>query len=383
MRNVFVLTIAQFLGSFGQVTMVILAGIIGADLAPNASMATLPVTFGVLGIAAATIPAALFMQRVGRRAGFITGCIVAAGGSLLAVQAVTAGNFIFFCTASFLMGTNLALIAQYRFAAAESVATEQVSKAIGILMMGTLAGAVTGPWLAVHARWWLEVEFAGSFMAVAAIYALCIVCLIAYQEQVVDAPADALPQRPMKVLARQPKFIVAIIMAAGAYAVMSMIMTATPLSMHVLDGHSVEATAMVIQGHVLAMYLPSLASAWIIARMGITKMLSAGLIIESLCILFSLSGNEIIHYWGGLVALGLGWNLLFIASTTLLTQTYQPSERFKVQALNEFSMFGIMAIASLLAGWLISLVGWQMLNLLALLPLGIMAGGIALLIARR
>lgn len=383
MRNVFVLTVAQFLGSFGQITMVILAGIIGADLAPVASMATLPVTFGVLGIAAATIPAALFMQRVGRRAGFILGCIVAAGGSLLAVQAVTVNNFISFCIASFLMGTNLALIAQYRFAAAESVATDQVSKAIGILMMGTLAGAVAGPWLAVHARWWLDTEFAGSFMAVASIYALCIVCLFAYQEQTIDTPADALPQRTLKVLARQPKFIVAIIMAAGAYAVMSMVMTATPLSMHILDGHSVEDTATVIQAHILAMYLPSLASAWIIARMGITKMLSAGILIESLCVIFALSGNGIIHYWGGLVALGLGWNLLFIASTTLLTQTYESSERFKVQAINEFSMFAVMAVASLLAGWLISQVGWQALNILALVPLGIMAGGVAWLIARR
>ncbi len=383
MRNVIVLTIAQFLGSFGQLTMVVLAGIIGAELAPDTGMATLPVTFGVLGVAAATIPAALFMQRAGRRAGFIGGCLFAGAGSVLAVWSVTGGSFVGFCLSNFMMGTNLAFIAQYRFAAAESVPAERVSKAIGTVMVGTLAGAVTAPLLAVRARAWLDTEYAGSFLVVAIIYVLGVICLLAYREKFTGPAEEAGPQRPLKLLARQPEFTVAIITAAGAYAVMSMIMTATPLSMHVLDGYSVEATATVIQSHMLAMYLPSLVSGWLVARLGIRRMMAAGLVIEGLCIVFAQSGNGLVHYWGGLVALGLGWNLLFISSTTLLTRTYRPAERFKVQALNEFSMFGVMATASLLAGFLISMVGWQALNRLALLPLAVMAAGLAILVFRR
>jgi MFS family permease len=375
------LGIAQFLGSFGQVTMVVLAGIIGALLAPDARLATLPVTSSVIGVAIATVPAALSMARFGRRRVFMTGAFLAAAGCLVAAAAITGGNFWLYCAANTLIGANLAFTAQFRFAAAESVPATMVSRAVAWIMLGTVAAAAVAPRLVVAVRFLGGVEYVASFLLLAGVYSLSAITLLRLREPTPSGAQDDTPARPLGEIAAQPAFRIAVLAAAVGYGVMALIMTATPLSMHVHEGHSVEATALVIQGHVLAMYLPSLVSGWLVARLGVMRMLAMGALCEAACVVFALSGRDVMHYASAMITLGVGWNLLFVAGTTLLTRSYRPSERFRVQACNEFVMFGVMAAASLLAGVLINTVGWQIMNLLALAPLVLLVSA-ALLFSR-
>ncbi len=370
MRNVLILGSAQFFGAFGQVTMVILAGIVGAELTPDPRFATLPVACAVLGLAGTTVPAALSMQRFGRRPVFMAGMLFAACGTLVAAFSIQTHQFWLFCAGTAMMGSNNAFVAQFRFAAAESVPEALTSRAIAWVMLGTVGAAVVAPQLLIAVRGWSDIEYVASFLLLGAIYLLGAATLTGLR---VPPPAsntvvDAHP-RPFRQIARQPAFALAVMSAAIGYGTMALIMTATPVNMHVVDGLSVESTALVIQGHVLAMYLPSLVSGWLVARLGISRMIIAGTLAEMSCVLIALSGREVMHYGAALIALGIGWNLMFVAGTTLLTRCYRPAERFRVQAVNDFCIFGVMAAASLLAGVLINEAGWQWLNLIALGPL--------------
>ncbi len=370
MRNVFILGSAQFFGAFGQVTMVVLAGIVGAELSPDPRFATLPVACAVLGLAGTTIPAAMSMQRFGRRPVFIAGMLIAICGTLLAAFAIESRQFWLFCAGTAMMGSNNAFIAQFRFAAAESVGDALASRAIAWVMLGTVGAAIVAPQLLIAVRGWSDTEYVASFVLLAAIYGLGAAMLTRLSVPPATAVRtdDARP-RPFRKIALQPAFALAVLSAAVGYGTMALIMTATPVNMHVVDGLSVESTALVIQGHVLAMYLPSLVSGWLVARLGISKMIIVGTLAETVCVLFALSGREVMHYGAALIALGIGWNLMFVAGTTLLTRCYRPVERFRVQAVNDFCIFGVMAAASLLAGVLINEAGWQSLNLIALGPL--------------
>ena len=256
-----------------------------------------------------------------------------------------------------------------------------VSRAVAWIMLGTVAAAAVAPRLVVAVRFLSGVEYVASFLLLAGVYSLSAVALLRLREPTPTGLQDDTPARPLREIAAQPAFRIAVLAAAVGYGVMALIMTATPLSMHVDEGHSVEITALVIQGHVLAMYLPSLVSGWLVARLGVMRMLGLGALCEAACVLFALSGRDVMHYASAMIALGVGWNLLFVAGTTLLTRSYRPSERFRVQACNEFVMFGVMAAASLLAGVLINSVGWQVMNLLALAPLVLLASA-ALLFSR-
>lgn len=373
MRNVLVLAIAQFFGSCGQIVTVLLAGIIGGMLAPDPRLATLPLAAATFGVASATIPAGLLMARYGRRRVLVWSSIWPATGSLAAAAAVTVESFGLYCLASGIMGSQLAFIAQYRFAAAESVEPHQVSRAVSWIMLGTVVAALISPWLMISLRNVIGAEYVGSYLTMTVIYCLGGLTLRSY----VDASAAELatgaapddPARPLREIARQPDFMVAVAAASVAYGVMSLIMTATPVSMHLVDGHSVEETTLVLQSHSLAMYLPSLISGSLVAMLGISRMIVVGMLFEGACIIFASLGHDVMHYWAGLVALGVGWNLLFVAGTTLLTRTYRPSERYRVQAVNDFLMFGVMGGVSVLAGVLINTVGWERLNQIALLPL--------------
>jgi MFS family permease len=242
-------------------------------------------------------------------------------------------------------------------------------------MCGMLFAAFVGPQLALAARGWIRsTEYAGSFLAVALLSAIAIGVLTRIEVPPLRAVQSAEPARSLALIGRQPRFRVAVLAGISGFAVMSFIMTATPLSMHVVDGLSVVDTKWVIQSHLLAMFLPSLVSGWLILRLGVKPMMSLGVLLMGLCIAISaLGSHHLMHYWWGLVLLGAGWNLLFVAGTTLLTTTYRPAERFKAQAVNEFAVFGSQALASLLAGPAIQHLGWQALNLTGLPLLALMA----------
>jgi MFS family permease len=374
-RNVYVLAVAQALSASGMMAMTLLGGILGSQFAPAPQLATLPVSLTIVGLALATIPAALVMQRVGRRRAFIASALLASVAALAVAFAIVERSFVLLCAAAVVFGTNLAFQLQHRFAAAESVTPGRVSTAVSLVMVGTLAAAAVGPQVAMALKDLVPGhEYAGSFVGVAALCLATALTLLAYRNPAPHAAAEpAGPARSAGALLRQPDFRLAVLAAVVSYAVMSFIMTATPISMHVHDHHSDAATAWVIQSHLLAMYAPSLVSGPLVARLGTRTAMAGGLALMLACVLVDSGGRELMHYWWGLVLLGLGWNLLFVAATALLTTTYQSTERFRAQAINEFAVFGTQALASLLAGPAIHALGWRTLNLVAVAPMLLLA----------
>jgi MFS family permease len=374
-RNVYVLATAQAFSAAGMMTVFLLGAIVGSKLAPMPELATLPVSLTVVGLAATAIPAALLMERIGRRAAFVASSLVAALAALAVAWAIVQASFLLLCAATLVLGANLAFQQQQRFAAAESVPPARVSQAVSIVMIGTLVAAAVGPQIALALRDLVPGhEYAGSFVGVAA---LCVAAALVLTRCDPGLPpprsGGSGEGRPIGAVARQPMFLVAVAAAVVSYAVMSFIMTATPISMHVHDHHSDTDTAWVIQSHLLAMYGPSLFSGRLIGRIGVRAGMTAGLALMFACVAIASAGHDLMHYWWGLVLLGVGWNLLFVAGTALLTTTYEPAERFRAQAVNEFSVFGTQALASLLAGPAIHLLGWQALNLATLVPLALFA----------
>ena len=353
--------------------MTLLGGIVGARIAPDPTLATLPVTVLVLALAATTVPASFMMGRWGRRRVFVAGAWMATGAALLAAYAIETANFVFFCLAASLLGANLAFSQQFRFAAAESVDRDSVARAVSWVMLGTLGAAVLAPRLAVQSRsLWVETEFAGSFIALAGVMLLAALVLTGFKDQGNEPSVTEVEQRAGHGLLRRPLFWIAVVSGVVAYGVMSLVMTATPISMHVVDGHDVESIALVIQSHVIAMYLPSLVSGWLMVHLGVFAMMTAGVVLLTASAVMALWGHAVHDYWLALVALGVGWNFLFVSGTTLLTRTYAPKERLRAQAINEFSVFGTMAAASLGAGFLIHVTTWEMINYSTLPVLGMM-----------
>ncbi len=365
MRNVWILALAQALSGCGTIMLVTFGGIVGTHIAPFPAIATLPLSLSVLGLALTSIPAALIMQRVGRKAGFIGSALVATAAALLLAASVATEAFFGLCLAGFLLGANMAFVQQYRFAAAEYVEPDRAGRAVSTVMLGTLGAALLGPELGDRLRnlagW---PEFTGSFITLAVLCLLAALVLVALGQPRAHAAIDTSAPRSVGEIARQPAFVVALLGGLGSYAVMSFIMTATPISMHVVDGMSVSETKRVISLHLLGMYVPSLASGWLIRILGIRPMMLIGLALMAVCVAISaFVGQHFVHYVWGLTLLGVGWNFLFVASTTLLTTSYRSAERFRAQGLNDFVMFGSQACVSFLAGPAIMYLGWRTVNL--------------------
>ncbi len=368
MRNLWILTVAQALGSCGMIMLVTYGGIIGTRIAPAPALATLPLALTIVGIALSTIPAAMTMRRWGRKRGFIASGGVGVAAALLAAWAIAHAQFPLFCLAGMLIGVHQAFILQYRFAATEYVPAESAGRAIGMIMLGILAAAVLAPEIGDRGRlmagW---PEFTGSFVMLALLCLAGVMLLLTLQPAVVAAQTAApSPERTLTRIAAQPAFVVAVLASVSSFAVMSFIMTATPISMHVHDGFSVEQTQRVITAHIIAMYAPSLVSGWLTRTLGLIRMMLAGVALMALCVVIAVAvGQHFVHYLWAMIVLGAGWNLLFVAGTTLLTRVHSAGERFKVQGVNDFATFGVQAMVSLLAGTAIVTLGWVWLNLIS------------------
>ncbi|MBX3703381.1 MAG: MFS transporter [Steroidobacteraceae bacterium] len=380
MRTVWMLSATQALCMSGSFLFVLLGGIIGSGLAPSPALATLPVSVLILGLAASVLPAGALIRRYGRRAVFAASALLAAIGCAVAGLSIQAADFAGFCAAAFLLGANNAVVMQYRFAAIEYVESTRASRAIAIVMSGALAAAWLGPEIAVRAAKLVAgADYAGSFFAGSGLYLVAAVLLTRLAPSAVSLQAPVEAPRPLAVIAAQPDFRIAVLAALVSYAVMSFIMTATPISMHVVDGHGEVATARVIQSHLLAMYLPSLASGWIIARFGDRPVIAAGAVLMAACVaIAAFAGHGAMHYFWALVLLGVGWNFMFIAGTTLLTRTYRIHERIQAQTLNDFLVFGAQAAASLAAGAALATIGWRWLNLATLPAVAAVLAALAL-----
>lgn len=348
--------------------LLLIGGIVGTELAPSPSLVTLPIAVSVIGLAIFTIPAALVMKKIGRKLGFIFSAVVAAGAALVAAYAIGIGSFFLLCAAMIFIGGNMAFVQQYRFAAAESVETRHVGKAVSFVLLGGVLAGYLGPEIATRTRDWLGYgTYTGSFVTLALLFVVVAVLLSFLRDVALDEEeAAAGEERSLRSMVTQPTFVVAVMAGVIGYGVMSLIMTATPISMHVRDGYTLGETGWVIQGHVIAMYLPALFTGYLVGRLGVLRVMSVGVVVLFVCVALAVVDRSLMHYWGALVLLGLGWNLLFVAGTTLLTQSYHPAERYRAQAVNDFMIFGTQAFASLTAGAVIVQASWEILNLISL-----------------
>ena len=377
-RNLFILIACQLISATGAIIMVTLGGIIGARLAPTPALATLPVSIMVICVAATTIPATMLMQRVGRRLGFALASGTAFCSCLLTVHALSIQSFTMFMLAAATFGINMAFTQQYRYAAAESVAPEFTARAISLVLVGAIGGALVGPELVRYGQFAVsDLQYAGTLLALAGLYLVQASLFMTLAPLRGEGHATrTVAQRPLRAIVRQKIFVMAVAGGTVAYGVMTFIMTATPLSMHVMDGFSIEETAQIIRSHVIGMYAPSLVSGFLVERLGLTRMMSIGAVSLAAACLIGLQGQSIMHYWFALVLLGVGWNFLYVGGTTMLTLTYSMSERFRAQAVNEFSVFGTSATGSLLAGTMLHLYGWYTLVLVPLPLLAVILVGL-------
>jgi MFS family permease len=367
LANVIRLAASQGLMLSAIVLSMTLAAILGAQLAPSPSWATLPVAAMVIGTAIASIPASMLMRRFGRRAGFLLGTTVGIAGSALATYGVATQSFALFVLGHLLVGAYQGFANYYRFAAVEAAGPGHAPRAVSFVVAGGVVAAFLGPQLAIWGRHWFAVEaYLGSYVAQGLLGLLAIVVLIGLRLPPVSV-THAEAARPLRELLAQPKLKVAVIGSATGYAVMIMAMTATPLAM-LGCGLTPGDVKPVIQWHVLGMFAPSFFTGNLIKRRGAVRIMRAGFVLLALHVLVASAGNDFINFLSALILLGVGWNFAFIGGTALLTETYRPAEQLRVQAVNESSVFGLVAVSTLTAGWVYEQFGWVPLNQ-AVLPL--------------
>ncbi|HEY8567334.1 MAG TPA: MFS transporter [Beijerinckiaceae bacterium] len=360
-RNALVLAGAQALGGANPAIVVSLGGLVGQALAENDAYATLPVSVFNLGLAIGTLPAAALMRRFGRRNGYLVGAAIGAVGSSIAAVAITLGAFVLFCLGTFVAGFYASHVQSYRFAAADSASPAFRPRAISWVMTGGLAAALIGPTAANLARDLVPgAQFAGSFITQGAL-ALVSVLVLMNLRAPPPPPTASSGGRPLGVILSQPRFIVAVAAGLTSYGLMSFVMTAAPVAM-VGCGHPVGTATLGISAHIVAMYGPSFFTGGLIARFGKERITALGLVLIAAAAVVGLAGLTVAHFWTALVLLGIGWNFGYIGATALVTDCYAPEERTRVQAANDFLVFGSVAIASFSSGRLLSAGGWTGVN---------------------
>ncbi len=365
-RNLSLLVLSQVFSFTAATVTVFISGIIGSQLSPIKTLSTLPPSIYVVGTAAATIIAAKIMSIIGRRLGFVLASVVGSISCLIGAYAIMVENFYIFCFAKFILGATMAFTHQYRFAAAESVEKEKAPKAISSLLLAGIVAAFLGISLSNYTKSFVsDYLYVGSYLTLAILTIIPSFLLFFFKDirEVSLTSNENVKSRNYLEFLSDPKFLQAITSAAFAYAVMSFLMTATPISMHIVHQLSLEKTGIVLQFHVLAMFLPSLVTGNLIKKFGYSNMMYLGVVFYILTILLSFFEPSFLNYFISLIFLGIGWNFLFISGTSLLVTTYKPDEKFKAQGFNDLLVFSSMALASLLAGILISIVSWKTVNL--------------------
>lgn len=362
--NVWKLFLAQPLAMSSTPAIVVAAGILAISIAPNPELATLPLTLVVIGTASAVIPATAILRYLGRRKGTIIGLTIGLTGACLSALAAYLSQFNLLLIGSFMLGVSSAFVAQLRFAALESIDNpNQAPLALSILMSSGLFSAMIGPEIAVVAKDWVISDhgFVGSYLVLACLILCAIFVISRLDAMQVKEPESHHQSRPLSHFFTSPLFLVALSSGTVAYSVMTYLMTASPLSMHSDHAYDMASIKWVVQSHVLAMYLPSLFSAWLVAKIGIRKLMLIGTSLYVAVVTVSLTGHSVMHYWWAMVLLGVGWNFLYLSGTLLLPKVYRTEERFKIQAVNDFAIFGIQALASLSAGVILFSQGWSVL----------------------
>jgi MFS family permease len=365
-RNILLLALSQAMLITGTSLLLASCALVGMTLTSTRALATLPLALLFLAQMATTIPASLYMQRLGRRPGFMTSSVFGMAGAAAATAGVIRADFSIFCLGTLLIGVFNGFGQYYRFAAAETAPQEYRSRAISYVLAGGLVAAFAGPNLAKWSRQLLPAEFAGSYAILTGIYLLAFGVAFCLRMPESGAVTRETGGRPLGKIARQPAYFVAVASAMVGYGVMNFIMIATPLAMH-HHAHPFADTAFVIQWHVFGMFVPSFFTGQLIRKFGTANIMLAGVLLLGLCVAINFTGTTVVHFWSALIFLGLGWNFLFVGATTQLTETYRPNEKARAQALNDFIVFGTVAVTSLSSGAVQNILGWQTINM-AVIP---------------
>ncbi|MGY3449599.1 MFS transporter [Bradyrhizobium sp. USDA 4353] len=366
-RNVARLAAAQALTGANSAVIFATGAIVGVTIAPNIGLATVPISMYVVGLAAGTLPTGAISRRYGRRVAFLIGTGCGAVTGVLGCLAILRGSFALFCLATFLGGLYGAVAQSYRFAAADGASAAFRPKAVSWVMAGGIFAGLLGPQLV---QWtmdvWQPYLFAFSYLVQAAV-ALIAMGIVAGVDLDKPAAADLHGGRPLFEIVRQPRFIAAALCGTIAYPVMNLVMTSAPLAMQ-MCGLTVSDSNFGLQWHIVAMYGPSFFTGSLIARFGAPVIVAVGLALEAVAAIIGLSGLTAMHFWATLVALGVGWNFGFVGASALVLETHTTAERNKVQAFNDFLIFGLMALGSFSSGQLLAHFGWSAVNMVVFPP---------------
>jgi len=367
--NIWRLTIAQALAGANAVVVYATGSIVGNTLAPTPVLATLPISVFVVGMAACILPMGALARRHGRLAAFLAGTGAGVLAGLLAMLAVIMGSFWLFCAATFFGGAYAAVVLSFRFAAADGVEPARRARALSYVMAGGVAAGVVGPQLVTWTmELWPPHLFAATFLVQAVAAALSALILLGVRLPMPTAEEIAGGGRPLAVIARQPRFIAAVVCGAVSYTLMNFLMTAAPLAM-ILCGHPQESANLGLQWHVIAMYAPSFFTGHLIGRFGAGRMATLGLVLIGISAAIGLLGIEVAHFWATLVLLGLGWNFGFLGASALVLECHRAEEKTRVQSLNDFLVFGLMALGSFASGGVLAAWGWATVLWVSILPI--------------
>jgi MFS family permease len=370
-----VLAACQALLFTNNSTLIAINGLAGLALAPYATLATLPITCWVVGAAIGTMPASLHMKKVGRQRGLTSGTVWGIAGALICATAIWLQSFWLLCFGTLVWGVYNAYGQYYRFAAADAATGDFKATAISLVLAGGLVGGILGP---TASRWTIDLvgpKFMGAYLALIGVAVATMVLLRFISIPTPGAAERTAAGRPLREVAAQPKFILAVLAGAISYGVMNFVMTSTPIAMQVC-GHAYSDATFVISSHIIAMFAPSFVTGPLLKRIGVLPIMTAGVILNLAAIATALSGISVAQFWLALVLIGVGWNFLYISGTTLLTETYRPEERAKAQGTNEQAIFVMMAISSLTSGATVTTAGWERVNLLALPLILVVAGAL-------
>jgi MFS family permease len=344
-RNIFLLAACQALLLTNAAGLISMNGLVGYALTDIKTLATLGATTYVLGSALSTMPMSLWMAKVGRRRGFMTGAVINIGGCMLAAAALFLGSFVLYCLATAVVGIYNAVGLQYRFAAAEVAAPADKARAVSLVLAGGIVGGFLGPAIS---RWGKDM-FAIPFL----------------QSRVHVPRPSALENagggRPLRAIMRKPVFIVAALSAGLGYGMMNLLMVATPLAMSFCS-HPFAQAAFVIEWHVVGMYAPGFVTGGLFRRFGVLNVILAGVAVMAGGAAVALSGTTVTHFVVALTLVGAGWNFMYTGGTLLLTEAYAPAEKARTQGANDFIVFSIMGVSSLSSGALVSAAGWEAMN---------------------